>query len=266
MKWNKTIAGLAAALLLSATVPAAVLFTAVPLSAQIIESIDHAQEYSACMSLARSVPEQAYESAQSWEKRGGGAAAQHCLAVSLLAMGQYQDAGQAFEALAEAMPAENAELRADVLAQAGQAWLLAGNTERAYAVQTTALTLHPNDAELLIDRAVTLATAENYWEAIDDLNKADELSPDRADILIFRASAYRYVEAFDLAQEDARRALELDPDNPEGLLERGILRRLTGDAAGAREDWLKVVTLAEGTPAADAAQANLEALDVKVEQ
>ena len=56
-----------------------------------------------------------------------------------------------------------------------------------------------------------------------------------------------------------------EPDNAEGLLERGILRRLAGDEAGARDDWLKVLALAPEGPAAVDARANLERLDVRVD-
>jgi regulator of sirC expression with transglutaminase-like and TPR domain len=65
------------------------------------------------------------------------------------------------------------------------------------------------------------------------------------------------------ARADADAALALDPKNAEALLERGNIRRLTDDPAGARADWLQVVELAAGTPAGDAAKANLEKLDVK---
>ena len=47
------------------------------------------------------------------------------------------------------------------------------------------------------------------------------------------------------------------------MLERGIVRRLKGDDDGARRDWLTVLTIAPGTSAARAAQANLEKMDVK---
>jgi hypothetical protein len=40
---------------------------------------------------------------------------------------------------------------------------------------------------------------------------------------------------------------------------------MKGDDAGARADWLEVLRAAPGTPAADAAQANIERLDLKVE-
>ncbi len=51
--------------------------------AQVYETIDHAEEYRACMTLARRTPEDALESATAWESRGGGHAAQHCSAVAL---------------------------------------------------------------------------------------------------------------------------------------------------------------------------------------
>jgi len=135
----------------------------------------------------------------------------------------------------------------------------------ALAAQSAALSLEPDNVELLIDRSVTLAQARNYWEAIDDLNRALELAPGRGDVLVLRASAYRYVDALDLAAEDLAAALAHNPDDVEALLERGILRRLTGDDDGARADWVRVVSLDPQGPAAEAARDNLERLDVKTE-
>ncbi len=235
-----------------------------PVRAQSVP-VDHAAEYAACMKLAQLRPDEAFESALAWEGVGGGDAARHCAAVALIGLGHYPEAAQRLQELAASLAAEHLDLRAEALAQAGQAWMLADNLDQAYAVLSAAVDLVPRDPELRIDRSIALAGRGSYWEAIDDLNIASELRPDRADILIYRASAYRFVEAEDLALEDVARALELDPDNIEGLLERGILRRLSGDSAGARDDWLKVTSLAAGTPAADAAQANLEKLDVKLE-
>ena len=57
--------------------------------------------------------------------------------------------------------------------------------------------------------------------------------------------------------ESVNRALSVSPDNPEALLERGILLQLRNDAAGARADWLRVISLAPATPTADLAQQNL---------
>ena len=227
--------------------------------------LDHAREYEACMTLARDDPEEAFESALAWEVLGGMEAARHCAAVALIGLGHHREAASRLEALVDDLRRSRPDLRVEVLAQAGQAWLLAGETERAYAVQSAALQLDPRNVELLVDRGVTLATAENYRAALDDLSAAANLAPDRPDILVYRASAQRYLGALPQALADVEWALALQPDNPDGLLERGNLRRLQGDAAGARADWLRVLDLAAATPAGDAARANLEALDFKVE-
>jgi tetratricopeptide (TPR) repeat protein len=229
------------------------------------EEVDHAAEYEACLTLAKSDPEEGFESALTWQALGGGEAAQHCAAVALVELGHYEEAATRLEALADSIRRTHPELAPEILAQAGQAWLLAGDHERAYAVQTTALELSPDNVELLVDRGVTLAKAESYAEAVTDLSRALLFVPDRPDILVFRASAYRMLDDRPRALADVERALVLDPENPEGLLERGNLRRLSGDPAGARQDWLRAAILAEGQPTGAAAQANLAAMDMQIE-
>ena len=221
--------------------------------------------YQDCMILARDAPADGFDSALAWASLGGGDGARHCAAVALIGLGQYRTAAQRLERLAADLRVGNAALSLDVLVQAGQAWILAGDTGRAHAVQSAALDIDPDNVELLLDRSITLASAKNYWEAVDDLNRALELAPARPDLLTLRASAYRYLDAFDLAREDITLALSRAPNNPDALLERGMLRRLAGDESGARDDWLRVIGLTEGTPSAELARANLAKLDVKLE-
>ena len=223
------------------------------------------REYQDCMTLARAAPAQGFDSALGWASLGGGAGAQHCAAVALIGLGRHREAGQRLERLAAELQGANRALRSAVLVQAGQAWILAGDATRAHSVQSAALEIDPDNVELLLDRSITLATTENYWEALDDLNRALELAPGRPDLLVLRASAYRSLDVPELAQEDIVLALTRAPDNPDALLERGMLRRLAGDDAGARDDWMRAIALSEGTPTAEAARANLEKLDVKVE-
>ena len=224
------------------------------------------REYQDCMVLARAAPADGFDSALAWASFGGGDGARHCAAVALIGLGQYREAARRLERLATDLRAGGkAALSLDILVQAGQAWVLAGDATRAHAVQSAALDIDPDNVELLLDRGITLATAKNYWEALDDLNRALELAPARPDLLTLRASAYRTLDALDLAREDIGLALTRAPNNPDALLERGMLRRLAGDSAGARDDWLRAIALAEGTPTADSARANLERLDVKVE-
>jgi len=227
------------------------------------EALAPSVQYEDCLLRVEAAPEEAYERAMSWAALDGGAPAEHCAAVALVALGQYVEAGKRLEALANRLARSGEpDLSLDALAQAGNAWLLAGDLERAYAVQTTALEQVPDDVELRVDRAVTLAAAANYGDALADLDRALALAPGRPDILIYRASARRYLGDMTAALEDVEQALALDPDNPEGLLERGILRRLQDDLAGARDDWQRAATLAEGLPTGDAAQANIAKLEL----
>jgi tetratricopeptide (TPR) repeat protein len=251
----------------------AVLLAAAPASAQtgagtgqgpLAEDLSDAERYAACLDLARSEPAAGIERARTWQDTGGGDPARHCEAVALLARGNYPAAGTMLEDLAKTMSARHgADMRAHALAQAGRAWMLAGKPARAEAAQTAAIDLTPQDVELWIDRAHARFQAGAYWEAIDDLNRAEELAPGRPDIYAYRASAYRYVDALGMARENVERALELDPDHPEALFESGILHRIDGATDAARSAWMTIIRQAPESPTADAARENLEKMDVQ---
>lgn len=223
------------------------------------------QAYADCLLRTEENAEAAYEEAQAWQRDGGGRPARHCAAIALFALGHYRDAAERLELLAEELNRSDKRLTIAALAQAGQAWLAAGEPRRSLAVQSAALDLAPYDVELLIDRSITLAASGNHEEAIADLNRADEIAPERAEIRILRASAYRIAGNRQQALFDVTSALALEPKLPEGLLERGILRLLEGDVAGARSDWLEVLAVAAEGPLAEAARRHLESLDVKVD-
>lgn len=226
-----------------------------------------AERYNACLAAVQENAEAGFERARDWRIQGGGIPARHCAALALIQLQKFSAAAQMLEQIAQDMAAESSPaLRVEVLAQAGQAWLMQGDTARAIAVQTAALRLAPDDAELMIDRALAHGGGGQYWEAIDDLNRAIELRPGHADALVYRASAYRLVEAPDLGLTDVAEALRLKPDDPDALAERGLLRRRIGDDQGARQDWLRVVRVGASAGAAfEIARMNLEQMDVKVE-
>lgn len=223
--------------------------------------LQHTREYAVCMRLARVSPTEGFETALAWTDAGGGGAAKHCAAVALFTMGQYGEAAKRFEALAQSL-AGNAAVKADLLAQAGQSWHQAGEIDRAFAVQSAALELDPRSPEVRIDRAMVLAERGQYGKALEDLNVSLEVDENLVEALVLRASAYRYLDRLPLALQDVTRALELSRDYPEALLERGIIYRLQGHDEAARADWLALIRLYEGIPAADAAQRNIEKLDV----
>lgn len=213
-------------------------------------------EVERCLALLRSDPDEARTFAESWDAREPNDGAKHCHALALLALGEPVLAAQRLEHLAGRSRAGN-PARAAVFAQAAQAWLMAGSPNRAFAASTLALTLTPDDVDMLIDRAVTLGAMSRYEEAIPDLDHALAIDPNRAEALVYRAAARRHLDRVREASLDVERALTLQPNHAEALLERGILRQLGGDTAGARADWERAIELAPDSPTADLAAQNL---------
>ena len=226
-------------------------------------AIDNQAQYQACMSLLDRDPAGALDSAVEWERQGGGDAARHCKALAMIRTGDVEDGALELERVAQAMPQVKAPLAAELFAQAGQAWIKAGNPQRALYAQNEGLKLNPKDVQLLIDRALTYGASGMYFEALDDLNVAVEIVPDDPDVYAMRAAAYRQLETLDLAEENIEQALKISPSHPGALLERGYLRRAKGDIEGARADWLTVIQVLPGTDIANEAQKNIEKLDIR---
>ncbi|KAF0224994.1 MAG: hypothetical protein FD176_803 [Rhodospirillaceae bacterium] len=227
------------------------------------EIIDGPKEYQACLTLAKKNPEAGWEEALAWQSLGGGEAARHCAAVALIGLGKYGEAATRLETLAnESVRADS--VRAEMLAQAAQSWILEGNIPRADSAQRGALLLSPGNPDILLDHAVLLAQVHHYAEAVEVLSKVLRTQPNRVEALTLRGTAFRFIDNIPGAADDIHQALKLDPDYPDALLERGILARLRGDDKAARADWLRAMELAPDSDAADLARKNLEKLDVKV--
>jgi len=217
--------------------------------------------YEDCLKTADRRPEQGFEDALAWKGEGGGTAADHCAAVSLFNLGQFENAARRLEALGHTALVEP-ELKAGLFAQAGQAWLLARKPDRATKALSAADTLMPAQPDVLIDRAQAWAARGDYKAAELDLTAAITVDPKRPDAFALRAAARRFLNQEANAFSDANTALRLDPDHPEARLERGILHRLSGQNDAARKDWLHVLRTRPETQAAEIARDNLERLDL----
>jgi tetratricopeptide (TPR) repeat protein len=226
------------------------------------ESADEAT-YERCLNLAKTDPAAARDLAEHWLSRGGAHPADHCYAVALIGLAQYKEGATHLEALAKAMGHAPDSLRADVLDQAAQAWLLQGDPARAFADDTAALNLLPSEPSLLIDRAEAAGSEGWFDKAVADLDKVLASDPDRVDALIYRASANRELGKLDIALIDIDKAVKLAPNSVSALLERGNILRLKGDLNDARRDWVRVSELAPGTASAEAAKNNIERLELK---
>ena len=98
--------------------------------------------YQACLQLARKQPDKALELAGKWIALGGTEAAHHCQALALIGLKDYGEGATRLEELVQ-HSIQPALVRANMLAQAAQAWLLQDEPSRAYADQTAALKLVP---------------------------------------------------------------------------------------------------------------------------
>jgi tetratricopeptide (TPR) repeat protein len=219
--------------------------------------------YATCLARIDGDAETALRSSLAWREAGGGVPARHCTALALMALGYFVEAARHLGHIANVV--EDDGLRAEVLGQASQAWLRAGDAGRAFDAATSALEADPGNVDLLIDRAQAAAEEGDFDRVVIDLDRVLAQDPGHSEAWAFRASAERQRGNLDRAADDIAEALRLNPGEPGALLERGNIARLRGDDAGARADWLRVLVDWPDSSAAQAAQTNLEALDVKVE-
>jgi tetratricopeptide (TPR) repeat protein len=222
------------------------------------KALPHNEAYEHCLASVKRDPAAALAEAEQWSAGGGGAASLDCAALALVQLKRYGEGAQTLENAAQITAGVAA--KADLLDQAGNAWLLAGNPAKAENVLSTAVQLAPKDEDILADRARARGAAKNWSGAFEDLTAVIALDPDRADIYVLRASALHAEGKKAEARADIARALQIYPGYPEALVERGTMRLETGDAAGARADWQQAAREAPDSDAGQTARARLEAL------
>ena len=219
---------------------------------------NHARRYGECMRLARSEPLKALPVAEKWKAEGGGLGARHCVAIAMFEAGKFVPAATQLEAIERDIGGERPGLRAELLAQAGQAWMEANQAENAASAQSRALDLKPQDADLWIDRGLSYAAMQAWPRAISDFGKALEIEPYKVEILILRAAAWRHAGNAEKSLADADRALTIAPDNPDAFLERGLALLARGDRGSATAAFNKALKLAPaGSDTAKRAEAGL---------
>lgn len=228
-----------------------------------------AARYERCLSQISFNPEAALEAALEWVGDGGGAPAKHCHAIALIATGHAGEAAARLETLAKARGEFGDDVRAEMLGQAGDAWMIAGDANAAANDFTAAIELGDvaklsaqSRAAALADRARAYIALQKSKEARADLDASITLVPATAS-LVTRARLKREAGDRMAALADISHALGIDPKFPEALLERGRLRALSGDKKNARLDFVEASMLAKKGPIADAAQLEMAKLDIR---
>ncbi len=250
-----------------------------PLSAKQSPEADQQDRYGLCLDLAEKAPDKGINNALEWQLEGGGVPARYCEALGLFYAGEYSEAAVRLEGIAEdmrigrGMPVRGDEratatagMLADTYGQAANAWLLGGEIVRAEAAIGQALALVPAytklERSLRVTRARIAAAEEDFTLALSELEAVLRAEPGRTDLLLFVAAAARGTESFAKAEGALNRYIQRYPDDPSAFLELGNLKDALGDSGAARQAWLRVLTLAEAGPDADAARANIARVDV----
>jgi len=226
-----------------------------PLSA--LAATPDPQHYRLCLNTAAANPTAALVDAEVWNKAGGGVPAQHCAALALVNLKRYVEAGARLDKLGAAKDLPDVSFRVELFDQAGNAWLLAGNGDKAVQSFSAALALSAGDPDLFADLARAQAMRKNWPEVVLDMNAALAITPHRPDLLVLRASARRALGKLAEARGDLDQALKFKPGDGGALVESGLLRRQIGDIGGARRDFQAALK----TSSAKDAKENLDALN-----
>lgn len=194
----------------------------------------------ACLEKVQSDPEGAYEDGLAWLSNGNRPPARKCVATALVALEHYMEAADRLVALANAPDAGSLDARAGHLAQAGNAYLLAGAPEPALKAFDSAIELGTGRPSLLVDRATAQLQLGQPGPAVDDLSRALEVNPDQVDALRLRAEAYLQLERHDDALADVAAARDLAPGDIDLLVLRGDIREAQRLAASDGPDGAPV--------------------------
>jgi len=221
--------------------------------------------YKACLDLATGNPQAAESEAERFRAAGGGYRARQCLALAYAQQERWRDAAGAFEAAAREADAAKDPLGARYWAQAGNAWLAAGDPVKAYAALNAALAspvlTGQDKGEALLDRARALVAAGQTTAARTDLDAALDDAPKDPLAWLLSATLARRMKDLPRAQGDIARALTLAADDPSVQLEAGNIAALAGDADAAKAAWERAVKLAPASPAGQQARAALGQFD-----
>ncbi|MEE2565248.1 tetratricopeptide repeat protein [Hyphobacterium marinum] len=194
------------------------------------EAVERAR-YEACLQRVETDPENAYEDALAWKYDGGGWPALHCEARALVTLGEEEEGARRMEAMGMASDGGTDAMRVLVLAEAGEAFLLANAPEEARRAYTNALSFNENSAPLWMGRARAALVQEMWTAAEADATAAISHNAGLAEAWRTRAEARLELGRLDGAESDMNRARELDPADIETLVIRGRIleaRRLGG--------------------------------------
>lgn len=207
-----------------------------------------AKKLQSCIDTAIDTPDSGIAFAKKWTD--GGYSADQCLGFAQARKEDWIAAVTAFE------HAANGAQKAGAHADAARLWAQAGNAALAGAMAAKArgafdkalaedgLPQGPARGEAHLDRARALVALDDPAGARADLDKAVTQVPQDPLAWLLSATLARRMDDLPRATKDIAEAKRQAPDDASVALEAGKIAVLSGDDAGARAEWTRVVTLA----------------------
>lgn len=231
------------------------------LAAQTVAPLSAENLYRNCTALAASQPEKALDTANAWRIKGGGLEARQCLGLAYVTLERWAPAAAEFEQAAGEAQAAQDRRAADLWVQAGNAWIAAGDGEKARTALDAAIAtgfLTPElRGEAYLDRGRAGVALDDLNRARADIDKGLDLVPaDPFGWYLSSALAVRMGQN-DRARADIAKAVELAPTDAEILLQAGTVAGATGDLDSARTYYERAYAAAPKSRAGQAAQAAL---------
>lgn len=191
------------------------------------------------------------------------AARGRCAGVALADAQRWREAAGAFETAAKLV---NSAKAADLWAQAGNAWLAAGEPAKAGAALDAALVWSAgrsefDKGELRLDRARAAVAAGDLDAGRTVLDQALAAVPGDPLAWLLSATLARRTGDLPRAQTDIAQALKLSSDDASVQLEAGNIAASGGDADGAKAAWQAAIRLAPASPAGQYARTALAQFD-----
>jgi tetratricopeptide (TPR) repeat protein len=193
---------------------------------------DDVARLNACITKSRTSAAEAYEDGLQWRLRGGSLLAEQCIALAQIEQGEYSQGAQRLLAIANASDGGAQDEKLGLLVKSANAFLLAEMPEDAKAALDFALSIAPDNSDVLFDRARTNAMLSQWSEAEADLTRAMATKAPLSLAFRLRAEARMQQGKYDLAENDVSEALRLDPSDADNYHVRGRVRvaRRTGHA------------------------------------
>jgi tetratricopeptide (TPR) repeat protein len=242
----------------------AFLMLQLPLPLSPVLDQDAKARFSECIDLAAADPAKGEAAALKWLGEGGSYLARQCRGVALANQKRWDAAALAFEEAAREADAVKEGRSPDFWAQAGNAWLAAGDPDKARAALDTAIDagslLGVALGEAHLDRGRARVAGGDMEGARSDLDRATGYAADDPLSWLLSATLARRMQDLPRAAKDILEALKRSPDDASVQLEAGNIAALRGDVPGARAAFARAIELAPGSTQAEAARKALEQL------